>query len=140
MFVPRVPGDAAELFDLQRYRDESHVLVGLAVSIESLAFTQKLGVLQKLSGVCDVIVFRGNEGWVDLFAPPRVRLLARRVRRVLGGNSIGLKIGPKIGPKSPIDSYSASIKKGPNMAQKMAQKIAQKIAQQIAQKIAQQIA
>ena len=86
--VPRVPGDAAELLDLQGHRDEGHVLVGLAVAVpvEALTFAQQLGILQKLAGaacVSVVHVFRGNEGRLDVLALPRVRLLVRRVGRVL---------------------------------------------------------
>ena len=87
--VPGVPGDAAQLLDLERHRDEGHVLVvGLAVpvAVEALSLAQQLRVLQELPGAGLVIVHvlgrdEGRRG--DGLAPPRVRVLLRRVGRVL---------------------------------------------------------
>ena len=89
--VPGVPGDAAQLLDLERHRDEGHVLVGLAVpvAVQALSLAQQLRVLQELPGaaacrVTVVHVLGRNEGrGGDGLAPPRVRVLLRRVGRVL---------------------------------------------------------
>ena len=82
--VPGVPGDAAQLLDLERHRDEGHVLViGLAVpvAVEALSLAQQLGVFQELPGaaargVAVVHVLGRNEGrGGDGLAPPRVLVL-----------------------------------------------------------------